>query len=201
MIEPAENFTLLLQQAEAGDKEAANQLYLLVHDELRAVASRRKRKYQQNVDFPTTALVNDAFMKIVGQDCTEWKSGDRSKFFGYAAKKIHDMLVDAYKAAKTRKRDNGFQKVELEDGGLDPQAAENFQHGQLIIQLKDALEKFETFAPDEGMLFRIKYFLGCTIEEVAEIMDLPTWKVQDGVKKARMWLRRELKDHQNDALE
>src|SRR5436309_13836776 len=96
--------TLLLQKAEQGDRNAADALYRLVEKDLRAIAGKRKKRFENPLEGSTTVLVDDAFCKLVGNDVTIWQPGDRGKFFSYVANKIHDLLVDTARAQLAQKR-------------------------------------------------------------------------------------------------
>src|SRR5437588_7388165 len=110
--------TILLQQAESGDRDAADKLYRLVERDLRAIAGKRKQRFGNPMDGSTTVLVDDAFCKLVGSDVTTWLPGDRGKFFSYVANKIHDLLVEAARSQAALKRGGDRRQVGLE--GLDP---------------------------------------------------------------------------------
>ena len=94
MSQPGE-ITDLLRRADQGDRDAAGRLFALVEGDLRAIARKRKRAVPVGGDQSTTLLVDDAFLRLVGQQATTWEPGDRRKFFGYAANQIHQMLVKA----------------------------------------------------------------------------------------------------------
>src|ERR1700736_2544802 len=112
--------TILLQKAGRGDRAAADELYRLVEKDLRAIAGKRKRRFENPLEGSTTVLVDDAFCKLVGSDVTNWQPGDRGKFFSYAANKIHDLLVEAARARLAQKRGGGRQHVDV--NVLDPMA-------------------------------------------------------------------------------
>ncbi len=159
--------TLLLQQASRGNRAAADALYRLVEKDLRAIAGKRKQRFDNPQECSTTILVDDAFRKLVGSDQTSWQPGDRSKFFSYIANKIHDLLVDAARAKLAQKRGGGRRQVDV--AALDPAAAHQRSGGG--NGLHDRSEKRPRppggFAPQEALAFRIYYFLGCTFEETA----------------------------------
>jgi RNA polymerase sigma factor (TIGR02999 family) len=190
--------TLLLQRASGGDRDAADALYRLVEKDLRAIAGKRKRRFE-NPEGSTTILVDDAFCKLVGGDATVWRPGDRGKFFSYAANKIHDLLVDAARAQLAQKR--GGDRVQVDVEALDPAApgAEALEQTDFLIDLKDALDRLEKFAPREAAVFRIRYFLGCTFDETAEVLQLSATEAKRLLSKAQMWLQRELKGYERES--
>jgi RNA polymerase sigma factor (TIGR02999 family) len=191
--------TVLLQKACTGDRGAADNLYRLVEKELRAIAGKRKQGFDNPLDGSTTVLVDDAFCKLVGSDVTTWQPGDRGKFFTYAATKIHDLLVDAARARMALKRAGDRQRVDVND--VDPAAlgTSQLEGSDFIIDLKNALDRLESFAPNECRAFRIYYFLGCTFDEAAGILQVSATEVKRLCKKAQLWLQRELKEYGQEA--
>jgi RNA polymerase sigma factor (TIGR02999 family) len=188
--------TFLLQKAGAGDRAAADQLYRVVEKDLRAIAGKRKKRFENPLEGSTTVLVDDAFCKLVGNDVTTWQPGDRGKFFSYVANKIHDLLVEAVRAKLAQKRGGDRKQVELDPAAPGSLALEE---GDFMIDLKNALDRMEAFAQQEAIAFRIYYFLGCTFDETADILQVSATEVKRLCKKAQMWLQRELKGYEHDA--
>ena len=187
--------TLLLQKAGHGDRQAADELYRLVEKDLRAIAGKRKQRFANPSDGSTTVLVDDAFFKLVGGNATTWQPGDRGKFFSYVANKIHDLLVEAARAKLAQKR--GGDRQQLDVAALDPASpgSEALDESDFMIDLRDALDRFEVFAEQEARAFRIYYFLGCTFDETADILQVSATEVKRRIRKAQMWLQRELKGY------
>jgi RNA polymerase sigma factor (TIGR02999 family) len=197
MSQPGE-ITNLLQQADQGDRDAADRLFALVENDLKAIARKRKRAAPVGGEQSTTLLVDDMFVRLVGQQATSWRPGDRQKFFGYAANQIHQLLVKAAQAARAEKRGGGRQRVEAEamDLAADPGRSESVD---LLLDLKDALDRFERFAPEDALLFRVRYFLGCTFDECAEVLGVSATEAKRKFERARLWLESELKEYHIDA--
>jgi RNA polymerase sigma factor (TIGR02999 family) len=190
MNQPGE-ITMLLRQADQGDCDAVSRLFGLVERDLKAIARKRKRSAPTSNDASTTVLVDEAFYRLVGKQATAWEPGDRRKFFGYVSKKIHDMLIKAARAEAAAKRGGGRQ---LDDFGPDDAVQESGAANlDLLLDLQAALDKFEQFAPEEALGFRLRYFLGCTFEEVAEVLGVSPTQAKRGQDQAKLWLRRELK--------
>jgi RNA polymerase sigma factor (sigma-70 family) len=143
--------------------------------------------------------VDDAFCKLVGNDVTVWQPGDRGKFFSYVANKIHALLVDAARARLAQKRGGDRHQVDVE--ALDPAApgSQALEETQFMIDLKDALDRLEAFAPQEAAAFRIYYFLGCTFDEIAPLLQVSPTEAKRLLRKAQMWLQRALKGYRHDA--
>ena len=190
--------TILLQRAGGGDRAAADELYRLVENDLRAIAGKRKQRFANPLDGSTTVLVDDAFCKLVGSDVTVWNPGDRGKFFSYAANKIHDLLVEAARARLAQKRGGDRQQLDLI--ALDPAAPNALaaEDSDFVIDLKNSLDQLDGFAPRESQAFRIHYFLGCTFEETADILQVSATEAKRLCKKAQMWLQRELKEYRDE---
>ncbi len=186
--------TLLLQKAGGGDRAAADELYRLVEKDLRAIAGKRKQRFDNPQDASTTVLVDDAFCRLVGGNATTWQPGDRGKFFSYAANKIHDLLVEAARARAAQKR--GGDRLAMDVAALDPGA---LQENDFMIDLKNALDRMDQFAAPEAAAFRIYYFLGCTFDETADILQVSATEVKRLTRKAQMWLQRELKGYAHEA--
>lgn len=189
--------TLLLQKAEAGDRAAADSLYRLVEKDLRAIAGKRKQRFANPLDGSTTVLVDDAFLKLVGNDATNWQPGDRGKFFSYIANKIHDLLVDAARAKLAQKR--GGDRAQIDVEVLDPASPKSadLDESDFMIDLKQALDRLEVFAAREAQAFRIYYFLGCTFDETADLLKVSATESKRLLRKAQMWLQRELKGYEH----
>ncbi len=193
----AGEITRLLRDADQGDAAAANRLFLLVENELKAIARKRKRSSPAGGDSPTTLLVDEAFLRLVGQQATQWEAGDRRKFFGYASNQIHDLLLKSARAARAAKRGGGRPHVAAEAEDL-PDAGGGSDDLDLLLDLKEALERFERFAPEDALGFRARYFLGCTFEEVAALLNVSATEAKRSYQRARLWLENELKEYNLD---
>jgi RNA polymerase sigma factor (TIGR02999 family) len=191
-MQPGE-FTQLLQRADQGDGEAAAALFALVEDDLKAIARKRKKLALANLDASTTLLVDEAFLRLVGHDVSSWGPGDRRKFFGYAAAKIHELLVQAARAAR-----RGGGRVDQGSGMITP-ASDGSPGAALLVELQQALARFERFAPDDALLFRVRYFLGCTFDEAADMLGVPASDAKRTYHRARLWLEHALKEHAIDS--
>jgi RNA polymerase sigma factor (TIGR02999 family) len=193
MASPGE-ITQLLRQADDGNADADQRLYLLVEQDLRAIARKRKQAHAKS-DMPTTQLIDDAFLGLVGAGATTWSPGDRRKFFGYMSRKMHDQLIEAARRARAQKR-GGEARREVDEAAWDGSPPDDCD---TLLDLKEALARFEEFAFQDALLFRLRYFLGCTFAEAAEICDIPETTAKDAWQRTRAWLQRELKGYRHDA--
>jgi RNA polymerase sigma factor (TIGR02999 family) len=195
MNQPGE-ITMLLRQADQGDRDAAARLFGLVEKDLKAIARKRKRSAPASRDASTTVLVDEAFFRLVGKQAAAWEAGDRRKFFGYISRKIHDQLIKAARTEAAAKRGGDRQRVDLEaENAVQESRAANLD---LLLDLQAALDKFEQFAPEEALGFRLRYFLGCTFEEVAEVLGVSPTQAKRGQEQTKLWLRRELRGYDLD---
>jgi RNA polymerase sigma factor (TIGR02999 family) len=194
MTQPGD-ITVLLRQAERGDAEADNRLYALVVEDLKQIARKRKRSAQARADVSTTELVHDAFLQLVGQGVTTWQPGDRRKFFGYSAKKIHALLIDAARKASAGKRGAGRPQADLDPDALARDFGPTSDGLSFLVDLQEALSRFDQLAPEDAQVFRIRYFLNCTFEECAELLGLSATDAKRGCKRAQLWLQQELKSY------
>jgi RNA polymerase sigma factor (TIGR02999 family) len=192
------DITQLLQRADQGDRDAADQLFRLVEEDLKIIVRKRKRAAPASSDASTTLLVDEVFCRLVGRDAATWNAGDRRKFFGYASNQIHDLLIKAARAEGAAKRGGDRQRVDSEQceiaaGGND------INDVDLLLDLKSALERFEQFAAEDALVFRLRYFLDCTFDEVAEVAGISATQVKRAYQRAQSWLQRELKEYGYDA--
>ncbi len=192
MMSQSNEIMTLLRLANQGNHEAANQLFRLVETELRKIAANRLRKYQKGLDVSTTVLVDDAFCRVIAQTAIEWNVRDRKTFFAYAAKTIERLLIDMVKAQQRQKREGRHHRAD----GYDLSETPMDDQSDLILDLMDALDRLEAFAPEEAFVFRLRYFLNCTFEETSEITGLAITTVKTRFTRCRLWLQRELRDYQ-----
>ncbi|HQZ97958.1 MAG TPA: sigma-70 family RNA polymerase sigma factor [Pyrinomonadaceae bacterium] len=188
-MDQAGEITQLLQ---AGDKQSLEKLLPIVYDELRAVASRVFRgEFRENHTLQPTALVHEAFLRLVGDlDRISWK--DRAHFFGIAARLMRQVLVNHAIANKREKRGGGQSMVALDD------AISFFQTQNIdILTLYEALERLEDLDKRQAEIVELRFFGGLTIEEVSELLDISPATVKRDWEMARIWLFRELKTIQN----
>jgi RNA polymerase sigma factor (TIGR02999 family) len=193
------DITLLLQKADQGDREAANQLFLLVENDLKVIARKRKRSAPTGGDMATTLLVDEVFCRLVGQDAAMWQTGDRRKFFGYASTQIHELLIKTARAEKAAKRGGGRQRVEPDGCDIADDGGGGGGDLELLLDLKGALDRFDEFATEDALVFRLRYFLDCTFEEVADIVGTSPTQTKRAFERARRWLQRELKEYNLDS--
>jgi RNA polymerase sigma-70 factor (ECF subfamily) len=162
----------------------------LVYDELHRSAGRAMRGEAQGHTLQTTALVNEAYLRLVDQTAVDWKN--RLQFYGVAAQMMRRVLVDHARARLSDKRGGGVRCVTLDELHDLPQSSSSSNEID-ILDLNEALEKLATFDNDQARLVELRYFTGLSIEETAEALGISAATVKREWVIARAWLRRELR--------
>jgi RNA polymerase sigma-70 factor, ECF subfamily len=176
----------LLDLIAKGDKEAVQTLIPLVYDELHRIASRLMRRESANHTLQPTALVNEAYMRLVQPRDGAWK--DRAHFCAVAAIVMRQILVDHARARKADKR-GGAAPLPLEL--FDP--AVNLQDPDRILAIDAALSRLEKLDPRQCRIVELRVFAGMTVEETAEALTISSRTVKREWQFARTWLYGELK--------
>jgi RNA polymerase sigma factor (TIGR02999 family) len=180
--------TQLLSEYRGGRREALDQLLPIVYGELRVMAARYLRGERGDHTLQPTALVHEAYVRLVDQRDVDWQN--RAHFFGVAAQIMRRLLVDHARASQRRKRGGGQLKVPLEEAGDVAGAAGGNEVD--LLALDDALERLAALSPQQGRVVELRYFGGLSIEETAEVLGVSTMTVKRGWAMARAWLHREL---------
>jgi len=181
-----QSVTGLLQAWALGDQTALDELLPLVYDDLRRQARRLMRSQPAGHTLQTTALVHEAYLRLVGQSAVEWNG--RAHFFGVAAKAMRSILVDHARARGAAKRGGSARAVTLDDaaGVAGPQASVD------VLALDDALGRLAELDARKSKLVELRYFGGLGIEETAAVLGVSPATVKREWTTARAWLRREL---------
>ena len=180
--------TQLLVAWAGGDAAAAERLVPAVYAELRRQAARAMRREGSENTLQTTALVHEAYLRLVDQRRVVWRS--RAHFFGVAAQLMRRILVDHARGRHAAKRGGGLQQLALVDA--DAAIPASAEVGVEVIALHEALERLAVLDPAQARLVELRYFGGLSIEETAEALDVSPATVKREWAIARAWLRREL---------
>jgi len=177
--------TRLLRQWSEGDREALNRLVPLMYDELRRLAHQRLRREAPNRSLNTTALVHDAYLKLI--DVRHARFQDRSHFLAMASRVMRRLLVDQARARCAAKRGGGAGALELDDAlwVSEPQA-------ESLADLDDALQRLESIDPRQGEIVEQRYFGGLSLEETAEALGVSLATVKRELRFAHAWLAADL---------
>lgn len=177
--------TQILQLVTAGDRDKVDRLSELVYDDLRSLASRYLSGESDGHTLQPTALVNEAFLRLVDQTRVNWQG--RSHFFAVGAKMMRRILVDHARRRKQQKRGGAWTRIELRDDvALTPEREED------VLALDDALVKLEKVDPDRAKVVELRFFGGLTLDESAEVLGISKRTVQNHWTVCRAFLRREL---------
>jgi RNA polymerase sigma factor (TIGR02999 family) len=182
--ESPKTVTQLLLEWRQGDQQALDQLMPLVYDELRQLASRQLRRERPGHTLQTTALVHEAYLRLIDQNVS-WQN--RTHFFGIAAQMMRRILVDHARHHHYAKRGGGAPKLSL-DEALDLPA----ERAAELVALDEALTSLATLYPRQSQIVELRYFGGLTIEETAEVLGIGTTTVIREWSLAKAWLYREL---------
>ena len=183
------DITGLLLAWRAGDPVAGDQLMQLVYDELKRQAARAMRGEDVAHTLQPTALVNEAYLRLVDQTRIEWRN--RAQFFGVAAQVMRRILVDHARTRLAEKRGAGVVAVSLNDAvhaGDQPAGGD----GMELLLLHDAIERLSALDPLQARIIELRYFAGLTIEDTADALEISPATVKREWKIALAWLRREL---------
>ncbi len=182
---PPEEITRLLADWGRGDREALDRLAPLVHAELRGIARRQMSRERPGHTLQATALVNEAYLRLAGQDGFEYK--DRAHFYAVCAQVMRHVLIDHARAHARDKRGGGAVQVTLgEAEGLDAGRAAD------LVALDEALRELEELDPQKGRIVELRYFAGLGIEETAEVLGISPTTVRREWRRAKAWLYRSM---------
>ena len=169
-----------------GDDAALEQLIPLVHAELRRIAGRHMARERVGNSLQATALVNEAYMRLV--DVRQMKWQDRAHFFAMSARLMRRILVDFARARGYRKRGGGAQKVSFDEGLIVSK-----ERGGDLVALDDALTALAAVDSRKSQVIEMRFFGGLIVEETAEALHVSVDTVMHDWKLAKAWLLRELK--------
>jgi RNA polymerase sigma factor (TIGR02999 family) len=185
-MQPPESITRLLRDWSKGDQAALEKLMPLVYGELRKLAGNYLRRERQGHTLQPTALVNEAYLKLIDQRNAKWQN--RAQFFGVAAQLMRRILVDHARAHQAAKRGGSDQER------LSITSAERIvqQPAVDLLALHEALEELATLDPQQERIVELRFFGGLSIEETGEVLGIGHATVERDWKMARAWLRRKL---------
>ena len=185
MPAPSSEVTELLVRWRGGDREALDALLPLVYDELRRIARHYLQSERSGHTLQSTALVNEAYVRMVAQDFPEWQS--RAHFFAVAAQLMRQILVDYARSHRASKRGGNVYKVTLDEAVGQPVKTDVD-----ILALDEALKELAEMDPQQSRVVELKFFAGLSIEHTAEVLGVSPATVKRDWVTARAWLYREL---------
>src|SRR5262245_28935785 len=185
MTEKRPNITDLLVAGSGGDKVALDQLIPIVYDELRRQASRYLRQERPGHTLRTTALIHEAYLRLVDQKNVQWQN--RAQFFGIAAQLMRRILVDHARAKHRAKRGGSDIRVSLTD------ATSVTKEPDLdLVQLDEALNKLAEIDPQQSKIVELRFFSGLNVQETAAALNISPATVKRDWSVAKAWLHREI---------
>lgn len=182
-----EDVTRILQDLAGGDTRAVEDLLPLVYEELRKLAHARMAKERAGLTLEPTALVHEAYMRVVGSKDGQWWD-NRGHFFAAAALAMRRILVERARHARRLKHGGGRQREDLHEHAATSDGGEPID----LIALDEALGRLELYDARKAQIVSLRYFGGLTIEEVAGAMNLSPATVKNEWAFARAWLRRQM---------
>ena len=180
--------TQLLIEWSSGRKQALEDLLPLVYGELRRLARQRLRNERPDHTLQPTALVHEAFVRLVDQRRVQWQN--RAHFYGIAAKIMRRILVDRARAHRADKRGAGWHRVTLV-GDETPNTSREVD----MLALDDCLLRLAALDPQQAAIVELRYFGGLTVDETAEVIGISTATVKREWAIAKAWLRAQLSNH------
>ena len=182
---PERDVTALLKDWSGGDRQALERLMPLVYAELRKLAASYLRIERPDHTLQPTALVHEAFLRLVDQRSVDW--ANRAHFFGIAAQMMRRILVDHARKRHAAKRDASSYRVDT--GVVDEPESDE---GPELLALDRALVGLEKLDPRQARIVELRFFAGLTVEETAEVVAISTATVKREWRTARAWLKREI---------
>ena len=179
--------TVLLCAINRGDAEAASRLVPLVYRELRRLAASYMRRERPDHTLQATALVHEAYLKLVEQRAVNWQS--RAHFFGVAAQLMRRILIDHARGHVRQKRGGEIQKV-----SLDEALAFSNQHAEEVLAVDESLQRLARLDPRQARVVEMRFFAGLNVEEVAEVLQLSPKTIKRDWSVAKAWLYADLKE-------
>ena len=177
--------TVLLAKLTKGNEEAASKLIPLVYSEMRRLAGAYMRRERSDHTLQPTALVNEAYLKLVEQRSVDWQS--RAHFFGIAAQVMRRILVDHARGHMRDKRGGGQKPVPIDEALVfAPEQSEEF------LKLNEALDRLTKLDERQGKIVEMKFFGGLSAPEISEVLGISRATVDRDWATARVWLHRQM---------
>lgn len=183
--------TQIMQSISQGDLSAAEQLLPLVYDELRRLASRKLSQEKPGQTLQATALVHEAYVRLIGSNAQSWEN--RGHFFAAAAEAMRRILIDQAREKLAKKRGGDWKRVPLEE--VDPVAGPPPED---LLALDESLEQLTTLDPVAGQLVKLRYFAGLSVEQAAEALHMAVATAYRHWAFARAWLHSQIANNLSD---
>jgi RNA polymerase sigma factor (TIGR02999 family) len=185
MSEGSGEVTRLLAQLRAGHGDAAGELAPLIYQELHRLAAACMRRERAEHTLQPTALVNEAYIRLVGQRDVQWQN--RSHFYGIASQVMRRVLLDYARKRRSSKRGGEQKKVEFDENLLASD-----QQLEVALSVDECLQRLERIDPQQSRVVELRFFGGLNVEETAEVLGISTATVKREWQFAKAWLQREM---------
>ncbi len=179
--------TELLSDWQQGDQSALNKLTPLVYDELRRIAHRYVQREHNGHTLDTTALVNEAYLRLAGQKKIDWQN--RSHFFAFTAQVMRHILIDHARRRRYAKHGGDAARMSLAEAELMSQ-----ERARELVDLDEALDELAQLDPRKSRVVELRYFGGLDLAETAEVLEVSIMTVRRDWRAAKAWLFRRMKN-------
>ena len=179
--------TRILNAIEQGDVKAADELLPLVYEELRRLAARKLSHESPGQTLQATALVHEAYIRLIGEETQDWKS--RRHFFRAAAEAMRRILIDNARRKKSLKHGGEHQKIDLDEAAF---AQDNAPSVDNLLALDEALSRLSEEEKTRAEVVKLRYFAGLSVQQTADILEISPMTVKRYWAFARAWLLREI---------
>lgn len=191
--ESAGEITQLLQGWRGGDRKSLDALLPIVYKELRRLAHFQLRQERPDHTLQSSALVNEAYLRLVGLNAPRWES--RTHFFAIAAQQMRQILVDYARRHRAEKRGGGVETIALEDATIESPGKNKDVD---VLALDDALKALALIDVRKAQVVELKFFGGLNFEEMAEVLNVSAVTISRDWSTARAWLHREMSQGNSD---
>ena len=182
--------TLIIQAVAAGQASATDDLLPVIYSDLKRLASSRLANERAGHTLQPTALVHEAYMRLVGSNADTWEN--RAHFYGAASEAMRRILIDHARRKKRKKRGGDAQRVQLND------VAEVHSESDELLALDEALSELELLDKTKAELVKLKFFGGMKLDDAAKVLDIPSRTADRYWAYARAWLQRHIAEQEED---
>ena len=179
--------TKLLDRLKTGDKQAFNELFNLVYDQLKQLAAIQRAQWDGDYTLNTTAILHEVYEKLIRAPNKEWES--RQHFYRVAAKAMRQILYTYAVQKQAQKRGGHIEKISLEEDGVyDGTFSFSDERALEVIEMENAMKELEEISPREAAIVEYRFYLGLSVEETGKMLDISAPTVKRGWAMARAWL-------------
>ncbi len=188
MTKPSpKDVTVLLREWRSGDKHALDKLMPLVYDEMRRIAHRYMQNEREGHTLQTTALINEAYVRLVGRQKIEWQN--RAHFYAVTAQVMRQVLIDHARRLHMAKRGGSAQRVTLDEA-----VTMSVERAEELLALDEALVELARLDPRKGRVVELRYFGGLSMEDSADVLGISLMTVRRDWRAAKAWLFQRMRE-------